>query len=53
MNYEHSAAGALKGYKWASRAASALKYAHYAAMGCAAASLVLGGIRIARQFRAE
>ena len=46
-------AQALKGYQWASRAATALKYAQIAAMGCAAASLVAGGVRVVKRLREE
>ena len=43
----------MRGYQWASRTATVLKYARLAAMGCAAASLVLGGVRIVKLFREE
>ena len=43
--------GALRGFQIASRTVKALRYAQIAAMGCAAASLVLGGVRLVRQYR--
>ena len=53
MAHEHSVSGAFRGYQLASRTARALKYARLAAMGCAAASLALGGLRALRRFREE
>ena len=44
---------AFKGYRTAARAAKMLRVAHMAALGCAAASLVLGGVRVFKRFSDE
>ena len=44
---------ALKGFRVASKAAKALQVAHGIALGCAAASLVIGGVRAVRRMRGE
>jgi len=44
---------AWKGYRYASTAAKALRAAHMAALGVAAVSLVVGGVRVAKSFRGE
>jgi len=51
MKHEHNAAQAFRYYHLASKTAKALRVAHMAAMGCAAASLVVGGVRIVQKFR--
>jgi len=48
---EKSAITAFRGYQYAARAAKVLRVAHMAAMGAAAASLVVGGVRIVKHFR--
>ena len=42
---------ALKGYRMAAKAARAFQVAHGVALGCAAASLVLSGVRAVRKIR--
>jgi hypothetical protein len=44
-------AQAMKGYRRATRAAQVLSWGHTVALGCAAASLLLGGVRIVRATR--
>ena len=44
---------AFKGYQAAARAAKVLNVAHKAALGAAAASLVIGGLRAVKRFREE
>jgi len=46
---EKSISRALKGCRTAARAAKAFQIAHGVALGCAAASLVVGGIRAVRK----
>jgi len=53
MEYLSDIAQALHHYKWATRAMKALKVAQVAAMGCAAASLIVGGVRVIKRFREE
>ena len=50
---EKSAITAFRGYRFASKTAKVLRVAHVAAMGAAAASLVVGGVRIVKRFRGE
>jgi len=50
---EKSAVAAFRGYHYAARAAKVLRVAQMAAMGAAAASLVVGGVRIVKRFRGE
>ena len=42
---------ALKGYRAAAKVAKAFQVAHGVALGCAAASLVLGGVRAVKRMR--
>ena len=51
MKHEHNAMQAFRYYRIASRAAKALQVAHMAAMGAAAASLVVGGVRVVQRLR--
>lgn len=46
---EKTAAQALKAYRAAANAAKALQAAHAVALGCAVASLVVGGIRAVKR----
>ena len=50
---EKSVLQALKYYSRAAKAAKALQVAHGVALGCAAASLVVGGIRAVRKLRGD
>jgi hypothetical protein len=50
---EKNAFSALRGYQLASRTAKVLRVAHMAALGVAAASLVVGGVRVVKQFKGE
>jgi len=50
---EKSMGHALRGYRRAARAAKAFQIAHGVALGCAAASLVAGGIRAVRKLRGD
>jgi len=51
MKHDHNATQAFRYYQLASRTAKALRVAHVAAMGCAAASLVVGGVRVVQRLR--
>ena len=51
MKHEHSAMQALRGYHIAARTAKVLRVAHFVALGCAAASLAVGGARVVKKFR--
>ena len=51
MHHEHGVSNAIRGYQMASRAAKVLRVAQMAAMGCAVASLALGGVRAIKKFR--
>jgi len=44
---------ALKTYRTAARAAKAFQIAHGVALGCAAASLVVGGVRAVRRLSGD
>ena len=51
MKQDNNTMQAFRYYHMASRAAKALRVAQVAAMGCAAASLVVGGARVVQRFR--
>ena len=53
MKQDNGVSQAFRGYHAAARAAKVLNIAHKAAMGAAAASLVVGGLRIVKWFREE
>ena len=50
---EHSIGQAFKGFRVAAKAAKALQVAQAVALGCAAASLVVGGMRAVKKMRGE
>ena len=53
MNQNVNITQALKGFQIASKAARALQVAHGVALGCAAASLVAGGVMTILKLRDE
>ena len=53
MKEEKSAVSALRSFQIASQTAKVLRVAQVAAMGVAAASLVVGGVRVVKQFKGE
>jgi hypothetical protein len=50
---EKNVGQALKAFRAASKAAKVLQAAHGVALGCAAASLVVGGVRAAKKLRED